>query len=137
MKHLSDYMNEMQTELFIKSGVFFAFGQKQFDEQKRDGVKYVSLGAGLICPEDRVKEVERGLNDILTYAVHKDVSENGADGIIEREYFNYETQITMNNADAMRALDQHIKLYPDLFTPERINRVMGACLELAIEKDYF
>ncbi len=197
MKHLSDYMNEMQTELFNETGSFFAFSQSQFDVKRREGIKkvakkfleehpeevapsmegrigartiskflgwsesrigfslerlrlteekkidksvsslpYVTLGSGLVCPQDRVKQLEKGLNDILTYAVHKDVSENGADRIIEREYFNYETQITMNNADAISALDQHIKLYPDLFTKERITQVMKTCYTYAIENDF-
>ncbi len=137
MKYLSDYMNARQTELFNETGAFFAFSQSQFDDKRREGVNYITLGSGLICPQDNVKQLEKGLSDILTWAIHQDVSENGVDRIVEREYFNYETHITMNNTDAMRALTDHIRLYPDLFTPERINKVMKACFDLAVEKDYF
>jgi hypothetical protein len=47
----------------IKSyGGFFAFGEKQFNEQKKEGIKYTSCGMGLICPSDNVenmmKEIE-------------------------------------------------------------------------------
>ena len=40
-----------------KYGAFFAFGNAQFDEQRKEGVKYASLGAGLICPVDTYREL--------------------------------------------------------------------------------
>lgn len=137
MKYLSDYMNDKQTELFNQVGAFFAFGPDQLNEQRVPGVKYVPLGAGLICPQDKVKELKTGLETILTEAIHQDVADNGPDKIIEREYWNYETQITMNPSDATDAISRHIKHYPDLFTPERIRRVMNQCYEVAVEKSLF
>ncbi len=130
-------MNDRQTELFNKTGTFFAFGQEQFEDQKKEGVKYVSLGGGLICPKDKVEELEKGLEHIVAYAVRRDVKENGVDRIIEREYFNYETQITTDPTEAISALADHIKMYPELFTRERINKVMNTCYTLAVDQDYF
>ena len=55
--------DERISEAIKKSGAFWAFGEKQFEEQKKEGVKYASLGAGLICPVDNaqelLKEIER------------------------------------------------------------------------------
>jgi hypothetical protein len=65
MKFLSDYMNENQSALFAKTGSFFAFGQKQFDEKKKEGVVYVNMGGGLICPKENAKQLNDGLNDIF------------------------------------------------------------------------
>ena len=48
MKYLSHYTEEATTKLLTKYNGFFAFGQKQFDEAKKEGVKYVDRGAGLI-----------------------------------------------------------------------------------------
>jgi 4-hydroxy-3-methylbut-2-enyl diphosphate reductase IspH len=44
-------------EMLKETGSFFAFSNKQFDEQKKDGVEYVGVTAGLVTPKDRVKEV--------------------------------------------------------------------------------
>jgi len=44
MKYLSDYTEEAQTKLFVEKGVFFAFSKDQFNEQKKEGVDYVSAG---------------------------------------------------------------------------------------------
>ncbi len=137
MKYLSDYMNDRQTELFNKTGSFFAFSQTQFNEKRREGVKYVSLGAGLICPEDNVKQLEEGLQKILTNGVQQDLKENGTDRIIEREFFNYETQVTQDTTDLMIALAPYIEHHPTQFTRERINQAINACYALAVEKDLF
>ncbi|WP_444823022.1 DUF7659 family protein, partial [Vibrio parahaemolyticus] len=44
MKYLSDYTQQPQTALFDELGAFFAFSNKQFDEAKKKGIEYVSLG---------------------------------------------------------------------------------------------
>jgi hypothetical protein len=40
MKYLTDYTQEAQTKLFEEKGVFFAFSNKQFEEQRKEGIKY-------------------------------------------------------------------------------------------------
>jgi len=137
MKYLSEYTEDAQTKLFKQTRSFFAFSNRQFNESKKEGVKYVSLGAGLICPVDTVDILITGLDDIQKNAITQDVEENGADKIIEREYFNYESQITMDTSDAEGALSDHIKQYPELFTKERINKVFNNCFELAVTNDWF
>lgn len=62
MKYLSHYLEEAQTKAFEKAGAFFAFSNSQFDEKKKDGVKYVDMGAGLICPKENMVTLARELN---------------------------------------------------------------------------
>ena len=52
------------SEAIKENGAFFAFGQKRFEEQKKEGVKYASVGAGLICPADNVKELLKEIERI-------------------------------------------------------------------------
>ena len=44
-------------KLFKDTGAFFAFSNEQVDEQKQEGVKYVSLGAGMICPKENASRL--------------------------------------------------------------------------------
>lgn len=53
---------EDKTSLVMeKHGAFWAFGNAQFDEQKKEGVKYCQLYAGLICPVDNYKALAADL----------------------------------------------------------------------------
>lgn len=104
MKYLSDYMQDKQTVAFDKFGAFFAFSQKQLNEQKKDGVKYVSMGAGMIVPPYNAANLYQALNTIHTDAIKQDIAENGIKAIIHRELGNHECQITMSYSDAMDAL---------------------------------
>lgn len=136
-KYLSQYIEESRNKLFEQTGAFFAFGQKQFDEAKKEGVNYVSLGGGLICPKENVKTLVDGLENTLIEGVKNDVKDNGNKAIIQREYFNYETQLTGYKDDAINALYKHKELYPDLFTDEIISEVFSNCFKLACENDWF
>ena len=53
MKYLQNYMSEKQSKLFKKTGAFFAFSQKQYDEQSQNDVVYVNMGHGMICPKKK------------------------------------------------------------------------------------
>ena len=99
MKYLQDYQEEAQTALFNKTGAFFAFNDNQFDEQKKDNVKYLSIDAGLICPEDNIPELIEKLDSIHKEAMAQDLKENGADGIIKRELYNHECFYTGDTMD--------------------------------------
>lgn len=137
MKYLSDYTEQAQRLSFERHGAFFAFGQKQFNEQRREGVDYVNMGMGLLCPETNVQQLIEELDQVYKQAVSLDVSENGAQKIIEREYFNHETQLTGDKTDMIRALSLHIEQFPELFTDEAIKQVSRKCHALAVENDWF
>ena len=105
MKYLQDYQENAQTRLFDKTGAFFAFSNKQFDEAKKDGVKYVSVGAGMICPTENVKELIETLHSIYKGAIKKDLKENGKETIIKRELYNHECFYTNDISDAVDKLE--------------------------------
>lgn len=48
-----------------KYGAFWCFGESQFNEQKKEGVKYISLGAGLVCPRDNFEQLKTELDKTI------------------------------------------------------------------------
>ena len=104
MKSLSDYIQNQQTKLFNDLGAFFAFSNKQFEEKQKEGVVYVSMDAGLICPKENVKQLVKRLSEIHKLGTKKDLKENGKRRIIERELFNHECLYTGDISDCIDAL---------------------------------
>ncbi|MEZ8335996.1 hypothetical protein AB6D90_25755, partial [Vibrio splendidus] len=88
MKYLSHYIQAKQTQAFNEAGAFFAFSNKQLDGEKKEGVKYASLGMGLICPVDNAKQLMTRLDSIAQEGIVEDIEENGKKAIIRRELFN-------------------------------------------------
>jgi hypothetical protein len=107
MKYLSHYMEEQQTKVFNDTGSFFAFSPAQFEKQKQEGVVYVSVGSGLICPQEHAFNVVERLDSIYTNAIAEDLAENGKDGVIERELANHEAYYTGNIEDTVYALKDY------------------------------
>lgn len=64
MKYLQDYIQEKQTKAFDTAGAFFAFSKSQFDEAKKDGVKYCDMGGGMLCPVDNAKDLVKAMDEI-------------------------------------------------------------------------
>ena len=96
MKYLEDYIEEKRTKLFKETNVFFAFGKKQFNANKKAGITYVSMRGGLFCDKRYVEKLIYGLDDILTEGLAKDIIENGIEQIILRELDNHEARNSMN-----------------------------------------
>ena len=117
MKYLSDYMEAKQTELFQRTGTIFAFSDKQFEEQRKENVKYVDMGAGMITEKPFVEEVINELDKIHKEAMVQDIKENGIQGVIQRELENYETYYTNDLEPAMEALES----YPEITQDDIIN----------------
>ena len=104
-KPLSDYIHDEQTELFKQYGAFFAFSDKQFDERAEPGVDYVSVGAGLLCPQDVVKELLAKLDDLIRTAIEKHKKDFSKERIIRYELANHEYAITGSIEETQCALD--------------------------------
>jgi hypothetical protein len=117
MKYLSEYTEQTIAEAMKKAGAFFAFSNKQFDEVKKEGVKYVDCGMGLICPKDTATTLLTEINEAHAKGIEQDIKENGLVGIIKRELNNHECYYTGNTEDAENAL----KDYP--IKPEDIRAV--------------
>jgi hypothetical protein len=133
MKYLTDYLQEEQNALFDKYGVFFAFSNEQFKEQFKEGVKYCSLGTGIICPFENVTDFTIEHNSLVSLALQEDLAENGIEAIIEREYFNYETQF---DNDLERVWDT-VKDYPIEISREYFESICKKCFDKAVENDWF
>lgn len=102
---MSNYVQEKQTELFNELGVFFAFSNKQFDEQKQEGVEYCTvLSAGDCVPKDKASEFAKRLAQIHKEGREKLLAEKGIEQIIEDELVNHECFYTGDVTDAFDAL---------------------------------
>jgi hypothetical protein len=107
MKYLSNYVEAAQTKLFNETGTFFAFSNKQYDDQAKAGIEYASLGAGIICPKGNVKALVAGLETINAQGIAQDLAENGKDGVIERELHNHEAFYVGSIRDTVDALSDY------------------------------
>ncbi len=107
MKYLSDKMEEKQTALFNKTGTIFAFSQKQFEEGRKDDVKYVNLGQGMLTEKPNVEKVINGLDKIYKDGIKQDMKENGKDKVILRELLNHEAFYVGNIEDTIHKLEDY------------------------------
>ena len=131
MKYLSHYTEQAQTDVFTQYGAFFAFSQKQMDEQKKDGVIYVSVGAGLIAPKSNAANLVLALENIQQAGMNADVAENGIKAIIHRELGNHECQIVGNYDDALDVLE------PYGITEDQVKAEWREFWNICVENDYF
>ena len=118
MKYLSDYIEQSQTELFTKTGTFFAFSTKQYNEQANKKIEYIQMGGGMITPTENVKEVIETMHQIIQDGMEQDIKENGHQAIILRELQNHEAFYTNDTEETIEAL----KDYPGI-TKQDITKV--------------
>lgn len=98
-------INEMQTALFKELGVFFAFSNKQFEEQRQPGVDYCTvLDAGDCVPKSNAAEFAQRLSSLHKEFRKKQLTEKGIEKIIEEELVNHECFYTGEIDDAVEAL---------------------------------
>ena len=107
MKYLSNYLEKGSEAIMEKAGAFYAFSQEQFSEKEKDGVKYISLGSGLICEKGKEKVLIDELLENYDNAVAQDLKENGKYGVIKRELFNHEAFYTGSITDTQEALGSY------------------------------
>lgn len=105
MKYLSNYTEDLTTELLDKTGAFFAFSQEQFDRAKTEGVEYVNMGAGLICPKGQTEFFDEQFKTIVENGIKQDIAENGIEAIIERELCNHEAYYVGEIEDTVDKLE--------------------------------
>ena len=107
MKYLADYTKEPLSLAFKKYGAFFAFSKTQFEEEKVEGVNYVSNGTGMIVPKNNYKALMEEMDEIHRNGIKQDIEENGIEKIIKRELANYECDYTGEIEDAVEALEDY------------------------------
>lgn len=107
MKTLSNYTEHAISEALSKHGAFFAFSQSQFEEQAVPGLRYCSLGSGLICPEKNALLLSSDLEKAHHRGIAQDIEENGVSAIILRELLNHEAFYTGDISDTVDALQSY------------------------------
>ena len=91
---LNKYTDNKIHKLLNDNGAFWAFSNKQFEEQKQNDIKYVRMHGGLIAPKDKANIIHNGFEKIYNEAYKKDLKENGYKKIIWRNCRNLEIQYT-------------------------------------------
>jgi len=129
--YLSDYIEDPQTKLFNECGSFFAFSGKQYEEARKEGIKYINMGSGLVCPENNVEKLINGLDEIYKIGIAKDMEENGKKKIIHRELANHECQIAENPTACIEKLEG----YP--ITKEEILAEWSEFYNKCVENNWF
>lgn len=121
MKNISELKKEKQdrySALIKEVGMFFAFSNEQFDENKtplKEGEKYVSLGAGGYMPKGNVPAWIQGGKDIEKwYKTQVKASKNEEQEILY-ELRNHECFYTGDYSSAYYALPN--------YTEEQIQQV--------------
>lgn len=104
MKNLSDYTQAGLTEILNQSGAFFAFSNDQFLQNKKEGVTYVDMEGGLICPKENANSLFELIEKNHLKGIAQDIAENGLDQIIKRELANHEAYYTCSISDTLDSL---------------------------------
>ena len=131
MKYLSNYTEEKTTKLLNKFGAFFCFSEKQFKENKKDGVIYSRLYGGLVAPKENVKSIMNGISKITSDGIKQDIKENGIKKIIHRELAKFECQF---NGDITNAVDVLIDYG---ISKEEIKKEYAIFYQKCIDNDWF
>lgn len=105
MKPFSSFTQSKQTELFNKYGVFFAFSQKQFEEQKKPDTKYVSLDGGMIAPKDSYRKFLKEFENTMVKAKIEYLKQYSKKDIIWFELANHEAGYTMSWSSTFEAVE--------------------------------
>ena len=92
-------------EALKKHGAFFAFNKEQYEKEAKPGIRYISLGAGLIAPKDTYKELIKDIEAATAARIKEDLEQNSIEDIINRELANHEALYTMDIEDTVRALE--------------------------------
>jgi len=102
--HSQEFTEQPLSDLYAKHGVFFAFSTKQFEEGRKEGVKYTAVFSGCLCPSENVNQFLEEMEQIVDEAAKKRLDKYGLDAIIEYELSNYECYYTGDLSDALDVL---------------------------------
>jgi hypothetical protein len=110
---------KMTSELFKKCGVFFAFSDKQFHENKtplKPGEKYVSIGVGGYLPKGKLDAFLDGMEAINKFGKTKVKENNLAETEILYELKNHECFYTGE-------IDDVVNMFKGTYTDKQIRDV--------------
>lgn len=99
---------------------FFAFSNDQLKAGVKEGIKYVSCGAGLFLEKGKSGYFDKKLKEITKEYRKKNLSEKGKKKVILEELHNYECFYTGEIDDAVESLKEYnitkaevLKVYQD------------------------
>ena len=112
MKYLSNYTDTNISKALDKAQAFFAFSDKQVEEGKAkqgltDDIKLISLGSGLISPQDTGIQLIKDMDKAYKDGIAQDIKENGKEAIIKRELYNHEAFYTGEIDQTVDALSEY------------------------------
>lgn len=123
MKTIQDIKSARQakmSDMFHELGIFFAFGQEQFDRSRKPDVAYVSGGYGMCIPENNVEAYKKRFDRIIRES-NEELRENiDMDRYIEYQLDNYEVYYTRDISEAYAIVKE---IYPQC-TTEDVWRVL-------------
>ena len=119
MKYLSHYTDAPLTAALDNAGAFYAFGNDQFEERRKPGIKYVDMGMGLICPKENADQLFKDMQTAIANGIRADIEENGKEKIIIRELYNHECFYTGSIEDAIDKLKAYGIEEPEIMAAYR------------------
>ena len=119
------------SQVLDQYGAFFAFSNEQFEEKRKEGVIYVSLGAGLIAPKGTGQKIVDGIEAARKKGVAQDKKEKTNREIIWGQFANYECQIVGSPEEGFEALEGYG------FSQEELDREWKAYWAYCVENDLF
>ena len=100
-------LDEQLSEIFNQYGAFYAFSDRQLDELKKEGVKYVNAGAGLICPKENTKLLFDAIEKITNGKIAWELANNTKKNIIWYQLANHECQISYDFENVAKLLKEY------------------------------
>lgn len=122
IKEIQVIRDELLTEVFNKHDVFFAFSNKQVEEQKKEGVEYIYNSSLNMFYNIKSKDtIYKDMEEAIDKAIAIDKEQNTKEAIILRELLNYECFYTGSPRDAIEALKDYSYTKEDVLEVFRAN----------------
>ena len=118
------------SEVFKKHDAFFAFSDKQYEEQKKPEIEYLySRSLNMFYNIKGKGQIYKDMEEAIDKATAQDKENNSKEAIILRELLNYECFYTGNPEDAIEALDSSHS-----YTKEEVLEVFRANFNRIVEQ---
>ena len=129
IKEIQAIKDNLLSEVFKKHDVIFAFSDKQFEEQKVEGVEYLySRSLGMFYNKKSKDTIYKDMEEAIDKAIAIDKETNSKESIILRELLNYECFYTGSPIDAIEALKDYD------YTKEEVIEVFNSNFNRVVEE---
>lgn len=104
---LNEYIEDKVSALYEELGAFYAFSNEQLAEQKKEGVEYVRLVSGLICPKENADDFMKRFEEIVDAGMKERLEKEGRENVIKYELSNYECYYVGSWEEALPVLESY------------------------------